>query len=91
MQLGQITCLGNSSDEFDGSGEQSRAMFALLFCFETKILIIILYKYILKACIKLIFKYCIRHHFYNNVAATLLTWETINELCYVFLIIFIYL
>jgi hypothetical protein len=30
MKLGQNACLGNS-DEFDGSGEQSRAIMALLF------------------------------------------------------------
>jgi hypothetical protein len=30
MKLGQNACRGNSSDEFDGSGEQSRAIFALL-------------------------------------------------------------
>jgi hypothetical protein len=31
MKLGQNACLGNCSDEFDVSGEQSRAILALLF------------------------------------------------------------
>jgi hypothetical protein len=31
MKLGQNACLGNCSVEFDGSGEQSRAIMALLF------------------------------------------------------------
>jgi hypothetical protein len=31
MKLGQNACLGHCSDEFDGSGEQSRAIMALLF------------------------------------------------------------
>jgi hypothetical protein len=30
MKLGQNACLGNCSDEFDGSGEWSRAIMALL-------------------------------------------------------------
>jgi hypothetical protein len=30
MKLGQNACLGNCSDEFDGSGERSRAIMALL-------------------------------------------------------------
>jgi hypothetical protein len=32
MKLGQNACLGNCSDEFDGPGERSRAIMALLFC-----------------------------------------------------------
>jgi hypothetical protein len=31
MKLGQNACLGNCLDEFDGSGERSRAIIALLF------------------------------------------------------------
>jgi hypothetical protein len=31
MKPGQNACLGNCSDEFDGSGERSRAIMALLF------------------------------------------------------------
>jgi hypothetical protein len=31
MRLGQNACLGNCLDEFDGSGERSRAIMALLF------------------------------------------------------------
>jgi hypothetical protein len=30
MKLGQNACLGNCSDEFDGSGERSRTILALL-------------------------------------------------------------
>jgi hypothetical protein len=30
MRLGQNACLGNCLDEFDGSGERSRAIMALL-------------------------------------------------------------
>jgi hypothetical protein len=36
MKLGQNACLGNCSDEFDWSGEQSRAIIALLFKSQTK-------------------------------------------------------
>jgi hypothetical protein len=31
MKIGQDACLGNNSDEFDGSGERSRAILALLY------------------------------------------------------------
>jgi hypothetical protein len=31
MKLGQNACLGNCSDEFDGSGERSMAILAILF------------------------------------------------------------
>jgi hypothetical protein len=31
MRLGQNACLGNCLDEFDNSGERSRAIMALLF------------------------------------------------------------
>jgi hypothetical protein len=33
MRLGQNACLGNCLDEFDKSGERSRAIMALLFTF----------------------------------------------------------
>jgi hypothetical protein len=33
MRLGQNACLGNCLDEFDKSGERSRAIMALLFLF----------------------------------------------------------
>jgi hypothetical protein len=32
MRLGQNACLGNCLDEFDNSGERSRAIMALLLC-----------------------------------------------------------
>jgi hypothetical protein len=41
MRLGQNACLGNCLDEFDKSGERSRAIMALLFIIpETGIMII---------------------------------------------------
>jgi hypothetical protein len=43
MKLGQDACLGNCSNEFDGSGERSRAVLALLFVFAFMFFVLFLF------------------------------------------------
>jgi hypothetical protein len=55
MKLGQDACLGNCSDEFDGSGERSRAILALLFTILADIRILLEGKHCSKTTLMFIF------------------------------------